>query len=311
MADERIIDKLRKVLAMTGSPVEAEAATAMEMLQRLLTDHNLSMADLEVKGKAKPGVKEDSHDLAKAAFAWKLDLAEAMADHYFCWPIVNRWAKTVKFVGRPDNVESLKMLYAWVIGQICQISASERRIWLDNHPGERIDPLRWQLNFGLGCVNRLSVRLKELKASQSSTVTELVLSHKTEISDYMEERYGERIDGQKTKRELQWEAEYAERQAVKAKLKETDIDAYYAAYPSERPLTPQEQEAQAKADEEWWAKERKKAARRKGRTVKTRMIDWAKEEQSAQANSAGRRSANQINLEPFLKPGESAKGHLV
>src|SRR2546423_3993388 len=120
--DTKLLDRLRKILALTESPVEGEAQAAAMKLQELLTEHNLSIADLEKRGHQAPPVGESAHDLGKAGFTWKLDLAETIADHYFCHAIVSRYRKTVSFVGRPDNVDSLQMLYTWVIDQIKRIS---------------------------------------------------------------------------------------------------------------------------------------------------------------------------------------------
>jgi hypothetical protein len=302
--NDRIIDKLRKVMAMTQSPVEAEAQTAMEMLQRLLTQYNLEMADLEQRGaQTKPGITEQAHDLGKAAFNWKLDLAETIAEHYYCWGMVDRYSKTVKFVGRPDNVESLKMLYAWVIDQIKRISSEERKRWQEES-GEHVDPLRWQVNFGLGVVSRLGVRLREIRERQASDVTAIVLSHRTEISDFMEEKYGRRVDGRKTKQEEEWDRQYMERQAAKQRLKETDIEAYYNAYPHERPLTPEQQTAQQKELEKWEKRAARNAARRVGRVRYMNADERRKQDQAYEANMAGRSSADKVNLEPFLKDGK-------
>jgi Protein of unknown function (DUF2786) len=313
--NSRILDKLRKVLALTNSPMEGEAQAALATLQRLLADYNLSMADLEVSGAAvRPGVKEAAHDLGKAAFAWKFDLADAMADHYFCWAITDRGpAKSVAFIGRPDNVESLKMLYSWVIDQIRRIASDERKAYLAAHPEEHIDPLRWQLHFGLGIVSRISDRLTEIRDRNSSKETSLVLSHRTEISDYMEEKYNRRVDGQPTKREQEWERQWRERQAAKAALKVADIEAYYNAYPWERPLTPEQQEEQAKEQAKADARYARNARRRRGRSgPRYTEADAAREEQAYTANRAGRKSADKVNLEPFLdgKVGPDTKGKL-
>lgn len=302
MTQDRILDKLRKVLAMTQSPVEAEAQTAAEMLQRLLTQYNLDMADLEQRGAAKPAVGEQAHDLGKAAFRWKLDLANVIADHYYCASLIDWTAKTVRFVGRPDNVESLKLLYNWLIEQIKAISASERKVWQEAH-GEHVDPLRWQVNFGLGVASRIGVRLAEIRdRMKDDTVTALVLSHKSEISDYMEEQYGRRIDGKPTKQEQKWQREREEREAAMQKLKETDLDAYYAARPWERPLSPEEQIAQQKAEEKAEKRYQRNAARRTGRAWRPRSASQVRQDDQAySANLAGRDAAGKVNLEPFLK----------
>lgn len=295
-----MVKKLRAVLAMTSSSVEHEAAAAMEHLQRLMTEHNLTIADLEQRGaKSKPGIKKAHFDLGKAAFRWKLDLASTIADHYFCVPLVDRYTKTVHFLGRPENVESLNMLYGWVIDQIKAISAEARRAH-QQETSEHIDPLRWQLAFGSGVVSRLYTRLEEIKRTMSVGVTALVLSHKSEISDWMEENMGYRVDGQDTKaqreRRIRWDAE----EKRIAELKASNPEAFYRERPWERP---EEIEKRAKDREKEDRKYAAKQMRRRvaGLTGRSKKVDWVKLEQENTANRAGRERGDDINLQPFLK----------
>lgn len=303
-------EKLRKILALTTSPVEGEAQAAAAMLARLLEQHNLDLADLEQKGATKPGVREESHDLGKAAFKWKLTLAEEIAEYYFCWPMVNRDSNTVAFVGRPDNVESLKMLYDWLIDQIKRFGSVERKAHM-LETGEHIDPLRWQTGFGEGAAKRLGERLAEMREKESSEAgTALVLSVKSELSDYLEERRGFRIDGQKTKRQIEREEywrkldeEYEAEKARLEKLKETDLEAYYKECPDE---TPEAKAREAKRLEQLRKKEERNARRRKG-TRSFRYESWAefdKRTQKEKAIISGSKAANKINLTPFIEGGK-------
>lgn len=323
--DIRIIDKLRKVLALTNSPVEGEAQAAAAHLQRLLTEYNLSVADLEARGNAKPGVRKDSHDLGKAAFKWKLTLADEIAEFYYCHPMVNYYTKTVAFVGRPDNVESLKMLYVWVIEQIKRIARDERRAHFDK-TGEHIDPLRWQVAFGEGAVERLIDRLhvmrKEMEAraqedADGETTALVVVSdeRKREISDFLEEQGLRRIDGRETKREREWREKREAENARLAKLKETDLEAYYEECPWERPETPEEIEERNKRNAEYQKKEERNRRRRENYVPRgygrERRVDWDKEDQTSTARESGRKSASKINLQPFIGDGKSkSKGEL-
>lgn len=308
--DERIINRLQKVLALTTSPMEGEAQAAAAKLAELLTLYNLSIADLEMRGKAeKPGVKEEGHDLGKAAFTWKLNLAEGIARFYYCYPMVDRKQKSVAFVGRKDNVESLKMLYGWLIDQIRRISADERKLHVQN-TGEHIDPLRWQVNFGIGAVNRLKERLAE-KAKQeqeaNKAVMALVVHHDTEISDYLEQQYGWRADGKRTKEQERWEREYQERQKAREDLKAKDPEEYYRQYPWDRPEDPAEVE---KRNREWRKKQdRRERARaryyethgRSGRQKTFTEEDYRKMEQGRRSKQAGYAAGDKINLEPFVE----------
>lgn len=309
--DNKLIEKLRKVLALTTSPVEGEAMAAAAHLARLLAAHNLNIADLEKKGAAAPGVHEKGHDLGKAAFKWKLQLAEAIADHYFCYALVDDYRKTVKFIGRPDNVDSLIMLYGWIIDQIKRIAADERREHLAN-TGEHVDPLRWQVNFGLGAVERLSDRLTKESVTKESAGTALVIHHRSEISDYLEERFGYREDGRMTKKQQERQARQdAEDRRLEA-LKLTDIEAYYDECPWERPETPEQAAARAKADEAFWKKEARNERRRKGRYQRPMSNkEWRQMEEAESARVSGRKAGDRINLQPFVGEGQqSSKARL-
>lgn len=311
--DTDLRSRLEKMLALTTSPNENEAKQAMEMLQKLLTKHNLDIAELELRGHKKaPGVQETGYDLGKTNFKWYLDLAETIASHYYCYPIIDRKHKTIKFVGRPDNVESLTSLYKWIIEQIRSISREARRTYIVEI-GEHIDPLRWQLNFGEGIVSRLGDRLQEIKNRlvEDNKAHALVLHHESEISDWLDDKYGYRIDGQPTK----YEREYAERQRIRKEFKvqceaNGDMEPYYKAYPYERPATPAQlaQYAADKAERDAkWEKEMEKMRRRpapKARPQKEMSdADWRKYEQGQTANYHGRRSAAQVNLTPFIEAG--------
>lgn len=325
--NERLVEKLRKVLALTTSSIEGEAQAAAAHLQRLLTQHNLSIADLEQKGgQPAPGVHEQRHDLGKAAFTWKLDLADSIAEFYYCYPLVNRSTKTVAFIGRPDNVEALQMLYAWLIDQIRRIATAERRKHFDE-TGEHIDPLRWQVRFGVGCVERLHERLTEMRARQEedeATVnggaecTALAIHHKSEISDYLEKKFGRRVDGRETQRGREYRAKREAEDVRLAALKEADIEAYYRECPWDRPETEEQKAEREKRDADYWkkqeAKERKNARKRDSYVprggYRVKQTDWRKEEQGATAQGAGRRSADKVNLTPFVAGGKAPKGEI-
>jgi hypothetical protein len=318
---EKLKARLTSILAMTKSSNEAEAGQAAALLQKFLTEHNLSVADLEMRGKAAPGMRKDAHDLGKAAFAWKLDLADGIAEFYYCAPLVDRRTKSVAFVGRPENVESLTMLYGWVIDQIKAIATIERRVYFDRTQ-EHIDPLRWQLNFGTGAVERLIDRLREMKTRQAEgmsrdelgNVTALAIHHQAEVSDWLEEHYGYRTDGKKTKRELKneaywekWEKDREDARIAKDNLKiqcteAGDLAPFYAQYPDEHPDAIAKAAAEREQREkEYERKEKRNAKRRTGSSWRSeKETDWTKVDQSDSARAAGREAAAKVNLQPFV-----------
>ena len=308
--NEKLLARLRKVLALTASPVEGEAQAAAEMLTKLLTDHNLEIADLEQRSLIeKPGVSEGQHDLGKAAFKWKLNLADAVAEHCYCISLTDHALKHVRFAGRPENVESLRMLYSWLIDQIAAIAREERRSHIAL-TGEHIDPLRWQVNFGLGAVERLADRLRDKRRNEvDANSCSLVIHHTNEVNDYLESRYGYRKDGKRTQAQREREEAWKLQDAAMAELKQTDPEAYYAKRPWERPLSAIEQAAadkkaakdNAKWDAKWRARMEREANRRRYVSPEQREA----EEQGHSAKRAGRESADRINLQPFVGSGRA------
>jgi hypothetical protein len=235
-----------------------------------------------------------------------------LANHYFCISLTDRTTKKVRFAGRPDNLKALQMLYEWMLTQIATIAREDRRKHFAE-TGEHIDPLRWQLGFGKGAVARLSERLEERRQREASEAgSALMLHHTAEINDYLEDKYGFRRDGQKTKAQQRWEEEWQARKAAKAKLKAEDPEAYYTEYPWERPeiLTPEEQRradaAKARKDrqqsERWQRSYERRQAREDARYYSREETE--KRSQMSRAHSAGRRGAERVNIEPFLNSAE-------
>jgi hypothetical protein len=212
-------------------------------------------------------------------------------------------------VGRPDNVAGLIMLYEWIINQIRDIASTER-VKHHEETGEHIDPLRWQVNFGLGAVGRLRERLREMRDAQArdNKVNALVQSHNAEISDWMEAQYGYRIDGRPTKRMQEWQKED---ERVRA-LKDTDIEAYYKLRPWERPEEVARRAKQQLLDEK---REARNAARRVGPAYREqrRMTDedHRKADEAHRARKKGHEAAEAVNLEPFIGDGKKkSKGNI-
>jgi len=180
--------------------------------------------------------------------------------------------------------------------------------------------LRWQLNFGLGVVGRLKIRLEDLKAGRETDpdTTALVVHHESEIFDWFEEMMGYRPDGSKTK-------EQREREEKDEELKRTDPEAYYKKYPYRKPKTAEEEAERARESAErmnsYRKEQEKKDERRRKRyggkpgydadgfRIRWERHDWVKSEQGATARGAGRSAADKVNLSPFLQTGHG-KGKL-
>lgn len=322
--NDALIDKLQKILALTHSPVEGEAQAATEMLAKLMAKHNIEIADLERKGAAAPGVIEKSTNsvMGVTRAKWKLEVAKVVAKHFYCHPIIDYKAKSVLFIGRPDNVDALQAMYRWLLTQVFDISVEARK----EHP--EIGPIRWHDSFIRGVASRLGDRLEESRRRHMETdpnAMALVIHHDAEISDFTEEKYGYRMDGKRTaveqERHERSAAAWARQEVYLANLKMTDIEEYYRQRPWERPLTPEQQEAadnaKAEYEKQYDRKERarERARERRGgggrRWSKADDRQWEADRERTVARTKGKESAHLVNLEPFVGTSQTRRDKLT
>lgn len=156
----RLIDRIRKLLALAGSPNENEAMAAAEKVQALLAEHNLDMDDVEKAAESKLGLNA----LKMAAAPWKRIIANAVAHLYFSEYVLTQKGKTSSkgwqywddvhlFVGEEHNVNVAIMMFLY-------LTAATERL---SKEGAKAVPLsqrtRYNTSFRFACATRLAVRI--------------------------------------------------------------------------------------------------------------------------------------------------------
>jgi hypothetical protein len=114
MTEEKIIRKIRKLLALSESPNEHEAHTAAMKAQELLARHHLSIADVSEDSETE--VKEG--DSAAANDPGDRTLAKVIGDNYRCGTLIRGWRsapgkKHILFVGIGEDPEVAMVMYKY------------------------------------------------------------------------------------------------------------------------------------------------------------------------------------------------------
>lgn len=117
MADEKIIDKIRKLQNMTveNGASEEEAETAMRMWMGLMARHGIEQS--MIKGVEAPkAIKKGFSATFKKHQLW---CAAAAAALYGCRLLTIGGGKYgIEFVGRPDNIEAAEITMFWLMNQM-------------------------------------------------------------------------------------------------------------------------------------------------------------------------------------------------
>lgn len=126
----KVIDRIKKLLALSASPNEHEAASAAEKAQALLAEHNLSMMDVKSETKNEDSFVIDT-DTRSSSSPWRRRLATACATLYFCEyyytfhyePTPKRSCGYIRhdihnFVGAPHNIAVAKMMFVYLTNTV-------------------------------------------------------------------------------------------------------------------------------------------------------------------------------------------------
>lgn len=156
------IHKLLNVRTDRGAS-ETEAVMAAGHVQRLLAEHNLSMAEIESSGgaSAEGGKREKSEIGHRQVYKWQRRLMASIAELNFCY-----CAERFKYmghsrpdvfdgyelIGRVDNVVSTRVMFEYLLQTINRLTRGE-------YPPDQFFT-KVGHSFKEGCADRLVVRLK-------------------------------------------------------------------------------------------------------------------------------------------------------
>jgi len=175
--EEKLIDKIKKLLALSKSPNESEAELAARRVHELLTKYNLSMDDIEEKE-----IREGNIISGRALKKWRHLLIDAVAKYYYCQSLQytsNSGYYRMVFIGQKHNIFICKSMYEYLEKAILK----ECKIIHKNAKNT------YRENFKIGMVIRISERMEELaKEIFAPGEKALVVTENKLIEKYLEDK---------------------------------------------------------------------------------------------------------------------------
>ena len=155
-ANDEILAKVKKLLALGESPSEAEAASALEKARCLLARYGLSMSDVEA---ATSLVTEGTLLEKRRLRKWEAHLVYVVTQATFTQAIhVSRGdSGKVLIIGREVNVAAAVELFAYLHLAVLKLGRAH---------GDRVAHLE---SFKMGAVHRIGERLSDGWAPDEST----------------------------------------------------------------------------------------------------------------------------------------------
>lgn len=198
MTDHKIIERIKKLLALAGSSNEHEAANAAEKAQMLLAEYNLTMADVS------PGSREERYAIQRViseSTPWMRVIAAPVGRLYTCFhmfefervpapgrkrPYIRKDVHT--FIGPAHNVAVASMMFGYLVTTVERLANEAAR----GVPASRRSS--YLTSFKSGCAIRLNHRLTErirkaeageLKTESGNTLPALLDQYQKVMQDVM------------------------------------------------------------------------------------------------------------------------------
>ena len=176
-----VIEKLKKLIALSESPNENEAASALAKTYILLAKHGLSISDLEIKDE---NIVEKGILNKKRLRSWESALISAIISATYTEALHMPGEGKVSIVGREVNIIAAENLFDYLHKSIIRISKKYKGV------------VRHSDSFRMGMVVNISERLNKLKEDLSPLKEErqMVVSMKKQADkenrEFLNNNYG-------------------------------------------------------------------------------------------------------------------------
>lgn len=162
MSNAAVLEKIRKLLALSKSDNVNEAASALQAAQRLASRHRIDLAVAAIEATGAPkSFTVDTHLLiryGKVRLAWWVNvIAQGVGEANRL--TVYRLGGCVYGIGEAADTEIASYLLGWLVGEVERLEKLERsRLPYAMSKGES---KAWGSAFRLGCAQTLRDRIRE------------------------------------------------------------------------------------------------------------------------------------------------------
>jgi hypothetical protein len=191
------IDKVRKLLELSKSPNENEAARAAAKAREILSNYNLSMADLPLDEiRATLDIMEKEVDEDPTLRMWIQNLITHTCKGFDCTHIIanKRSGTKVIFIGDELDAEIAASTFEFLKKEIRRL-CSESLPLLVKHLGQEWTPQQIEDSYLDGAVYRIGEKLQKqidkIKRAEVEKCTSLILLKEGMLEEYLEKKFPE------------------------------------------------------------------------------------------------------------------------
>ena len=125
--DEKLIEKIKKLLALSESSNENEAKIAMLKAQELLAKHKLSIKEIKDYKIADDSIREKISSISFRQGKWKAKLGGLISENFGCYQYFKtNKSQTIAFFGREEDIIVCNIVLEYAVDSILSTVKSLR-----------------------------------------------------------------------------------------------------------------------------------------------------------------------------------------
>lgn len=172
----KLIEKIKKLLALSESSNENEAKLSMLKAQELLVKHKLSIKDVKEYNLTNISIKEKVSNISFRQAKWKAELGAIIADNFGCYQYFEKGtSRTIAFFGKEEDVIVCNIVFEYAVD--CILSTVKRLRYQYYKYGDSTKGL--ENDYALGFIHGLSKMFEKQKSENQEWG--LVLIKDTEV----------------------------------------------------------------------------------------------------------------------------------
>lgn len=190
---DKLIDKIRKLLALSKSPNQHEAEAAMAKVNELITEHQISMSEIGQQQTIRSGIEEgQTVKESKTYRSFVKDIAKAAGMIFDCEVIGAGEQSAFFFVGLKEDILLAQELNRYLFDSWKAIVANDTAEWKSQYfyAPRQYEVKKYKIGHGQGFGDALILRAKALVKKRkdllkaSTPGTALVIMKQEMIKDF-------------------------------------------------------------------------------------------------------------------------------
>jgi len=198
---DNVVAKIQKLLALSHSSNEHEAALAAAKAQDLMFRYELATADVN-------GVEVDVQPVGKSGTViineghrgvnWKMDLMGAIVNTSFCKWIVN-WhtprpnftRTTATIIGRPGDIDVVTYTFNYLVGELERLSGEYTAAYVGSYHKITVRN-SWLMGAAAGVSSKLNAEYRARQGETEQTKA-LVVNKMGAVKEFFDVTYGTKL----------------------------------------------------------------------------------------------------------------------